>query len=140
MIQYYNSDFLLKGIDMWQSILVALKKEKVRLCREWKNKRRLDTILIVCISLLLLSSSNALAQCGPAISVDKYLKEQLGEYQKWSGFPDKTSDQDRIMLLYENPSTKTWTLLIYKLIDDTYCFYAGGQNSTDMISKLKGSV
>tara|TARA_R110002049_G_scaffold267185_1_gene443417 strand:+ start:132 stop:482 length:351 start_codon:yes stop_codon:yes gene_type:complete len=108
---------------MWRSIVKTLKQEK-------------EILFVAGVAFFsLMFSSDAFSQCGPAKSVDEFLKNSHGEVQKWAGFPDKNSKQDRIMFLYENPKTKAWSLIIYTLDNNTYCFLAGGDKSTDMLIK-----
>ena len=105
---------------MWESILEILKKEGIPL-------------------FLLMSSSNAFAQCGPPEKVDAFLKKEFQETRIWTGLSDISPDEQQLTFIYENPKTGNWTIAFYSLKNDKTCILMMGQASTFLDAKIKGS-
>jgi hypothetical protein len=87
--------------------------------------------LIAGFVLLLFSSTVVLAQrapCFPTVDFERLIKKQYKEQKAWMGFPPSTEAQERVIILYENEETRSWTIGLYMPKKDIICFIASGSD------------
>ena len=87
--------------------------------------------LITGFVLLLFSSTVAFAQqvqCFPTVAFDRLITKQYGEQKAWIGFPPAAEAQERVLILYKNEETKSWTIGLYIPKKDIICFVASGSD------------
>ena len=87
--------------------------------------------LIAGFVLLLFSSTVVLAQrapCFPTVDFERLIKKQYKEQKAWMGFPPSTQAQERVIILYENEETRSWTIGVLTLKNDIICFVAAGSD------------
>jgi hypothetical protein len=87
--------------------------------------------LITGFVLLLFSSTVVLAQrapCFPTVDFERLIKKQYKEQKAWMGFPPSTEAQERVIILYENEETRSWTIGLYMPKKDIICFIAAGSD------------
>ena len=87
--------------------------------------------LITGFVLLLFSSTVVLAQrapCFPTVDFERLIKKQYQEQKAWMGFPPSTEAQERVIILYENEETRSWTIGILMLQRDIICFIGAGSD------------
>ena len=87
--------------------------------------------LIAGFVLLLFSYTDASAQstpCFPTVDFEKLAKTRYGEQKVWMGFSSSAEVQDRILILYENEETRSWTVGILIAKKDIICFIASGDD------------
>jgi hypothetical protein len=87
--------------------------------------------LILGFVLLLFSCTAAYAQqtpCFPTVDFEKLAKKQYGEQKAWMGFSSSGEAQDRVLILYENEETRSWTVGILITKKDMICFIASGDD------------
>ena len=81
--------------------------------------------------LLLFSSTVVLAQQAPCFSTvdfEKLVTKQYKEQKVWMGFPPADQLQERVLILYENEETRSWTIGILMLQRDIICFIGAGSD------------
>ena len=94
-------------------------------------------VLAVILSFLFITGS-AFAQsppCMPTDEFDKMVSEKHGESKAWMGFPPYSQGQERILILYENEETLSWTVVLYIIKDNMSCYVASGENYIHIESK-----
>jgi len=87
--------------------------------------------LITGFVLLLFSSTVVLAQQAPCFSTvdfEKLVTKQYKEQKVWMGFPPADQLQERVLILYENEETRSWTIGLFISKRDTICFIAAGSD------------
>ena len=86
---------------------------------------------IIGLVLLLFSYTVSYAQstpCFPSVDFEKLAKTRYGEQKVWMGFSSSAEVQDRILILYENEETRSWTVGILIAKKDIICFIASGDD------------
>ena len=87
--------------------------------------------LILGFVLLLFSYTISYAQqtpCFPTVDFEKLAKKQYGEQKVWMGFSSSAEAQDRVLILYENEKTRSWTVGLLITKKDMICFIASGDD------------
>ena len=87
--------------------------------------------LITGFVLLLFSSTVVFAQnvpCFPTVDFERLIKKQYQEQKAWMGFPPSTEVQERVIILYENEETRSWTIGLFMPKKDIICFIAAGSD------------
>jgi hypothetical protein len=89
--------------------------------------------------LTLLFSTSVFAQssnmCFPSDEFTKKVTEEYGEQNVWMGLPSSNNPQERVLVLYENETTRSWTMGIFMIRDDIICFVAAGGDFIHMEPK-----
>ena len=89
--------------------------------------------LITGFVLLLFSSTVVFAQqvqCFPTVAFERLIAKQYKEQKAWIGFPPAAELQERVLILYENEETRSWTIGLYMPKKDIVCFvHSSGQNN-----------
>ena len=87
--------------------------------------------LITGFVLLLFSSTILFAQQAPCFSTvdfERLIEKQYKEQKVWMGFPPADQSQERVLMLYENEETRSWTIGVLTLKNDIICFVAAGSD------------
>ena len=87
--------------------------------------------LITGFVFLLFSSTVVLAQqtpCFPTAEFEKIVAKKYKEQKVWMGFPPSDQLQERVLILYENKETRSWTIGILMLQRDIICFIGAGSD------------
>ena len=87
--------------------------------------------LITGFVFLLFSSTVVLAQqtpCFPTAEFEKIVAKKYKEQKVWMGFPPSDQLQERVLILYENEETRSWTVGILIGKKDIICFIASGDD------------
>ena len=87
-------------------------------------------LLILTFTLLfstsVLAQANSNSPCFPADTFKEKVTEEFGEQLVWMGLSSTKQVQNRIIVLYENEETRSWTLGLQMLQRDIVCFVASG--------------
>ena len=96
---------------------------------------------ILCILLCVITSTSyaTSAPCAAPDEVDEYILSTFKEEKIWVGITNNTNKTQQLTFLYENPETGGWTLAFYDLERDITCIVAGGESSSYVTPKKKGS-
>ena len=87
---------------------------------------------LLILTFTLLFSTSVFAQvnpnspCFPADAFKEKVIEEFGEQLAWMGLPSTKQVQNRVLVLYENEETRSWTLGLQMMQSDTICFVASG--------------
>ena len=87
--------------------------------------------LILGFVLLLFSYTISYAQqtpCFPTVDFEKLAGKRYGEQKVWMGFSSSAEVQDRVLILYENEKTRSWTVGLLITKKDMICFIASGDD------------
>ena len=87
--------------------------------------------LITGFVLLLFSYTISYAQqtpCFPTVDFEKLAGKQYVEQKAWMGFSSSGEAQDRVLILYENEETRSWTVGLLITKKDIICFIASGDD------------
>jgi len=87
-------------------------------------------ILAVILSSLFIMGS-AFAQgspCMPTDEFDKMATQKYGESKVWMGFPPSEQRKEKVLILYENNKTMSWTIVLYIVNDNMSCYVASGND------------
>lgn len=83
------------------------------------------TLLVALLFLLILfTASNANAQVRCMAWED--FTQAIGEYQEVVVFRGVTSDRQQSLLVYFNPKTETWSVVVRKMPEDIVCLGGAG--------------
>jgi hypothetical protein len=87
-------------------------------------------VLAVILSFLFITGSASAQKptCMPTDEFDKMVEQKYGESKVWMGFPPYSQEQERILILYENEETLSWTVVIYMVKEKVSCYVASGEN------------
>ena len=96
---------------------------------------------ILCILLCVITSTSyaTSAPCASPDEVDEYILSTFKEEKVWVGITNNTNKTQQLTFLYENPDTGGWTIAFYDLERDITCIVAGGESSSYVTPKKKGS-
>ena len=96
---------------------------------------------ILCILLCVITSTSyaTSAPCASPDEVDEYILSTFKEEKVWVGITNNTNKTQQLTFLYENPETGGWTIAFYDLERDITCIVAGGESSSYVTPKKKGS-
>ena len=87
---------------------------------------------LLILTFTLLFSTSVFAQvnpnspCFPADAFKEKVIEEFGEQLVWMGLPSTKQVQNRVLVLYENAETRSWTFGLQMMQSDTICFVASG--------------
>jgi hypothetical protein len=87
---------------------------------------------LLILTFTLLFSTSVLAQvtprspCFPADTFKEKVTEEFKEQLVWMGLSSIKEVQNRVLVLYENEETRSWTLGLQIMQKDIVCFVASG--------------
>ena len=96
-------------------------------------------ILSILLCVIASASYAVSAPCASPEEIDEYLSTTFKEEKVWVGITNKTDKTQQLTFLYENPETGGWTIAFYDLERDITCIVAGGESSSYVTPKKKGS-
>ena len=86
-------------------------------------------IAVILSSLFIMGSAFAQgSQCMPTDAFDKMAFERFGESKVWMGFPQLDKNESKVLILYENNETMSWTIVLYIVNDNMSCYVASGDD------------
>jgi|TARA_R110000822_G_scaffold81143_1_gene192931 hypothetical protein len=97
--------------------------------------------LILSILLCVVASASyaASAPCASPDKMDEYLLSTFKEKKVWVGITSKSDKTQQLTFLYENSETGGWTIAFYNMEKNITCVIYGGESSTYISTKTKGS-
>jgi hypothetical protein len=86
-------------------------------------------IAVILSSLFIMGSAFAQgSQCMPTDAFDKMAFERFGESKVWMGFPKLDRNDSKVLVLYENKKTRSWTMVVLVTQDNMTCYIASGDD------------
>jgi hypothetical protein len=90
--------------------------------------------LILALTIFLCAPAQAESQCGPADELKKILREKYKEQPRIGMIAQNSTP----MVIWENPKTGTWTLVIST--PTTACIVAAGSGGIKILPMVKGTA